>query len=275
MLQVFGDESHDPKNERVFAVAALFGTEAQWCALTDHWNSLLGGRIFHATDCETNHGEFALTSHSDNLKLYRDLTKVLAESGLLGYGSAMDLAGHREFFPDVLDDAPYYRCFKDVIYQCGKWAKWSVPADKVEFHFDQRLKSDYNAGVLYSHMASLADWDCSPFLGGTLKTASRANVGIQAADLYAREVMKHLDNILGPIKRPMRKSLEALKKTNRFGCALHLRDYFKDFRAKFDHISSQVGMSRDQYRDWLQKHGQVDSISSRNLYLIDLDNNDL
>ena len=217
MLQVFGDESHDPKCERVFAAAALFGTEEQWGAVRAQWTDRLDGRVFHASDCETDHGEFVGTDHAENLKLYADLTKILAESKLLGFGSAMDLAAHSEFFAGTPADIPYYRCFRDVVFQCGKWAKWAIPADTAEIYFDQRVESDYNAGVLYGHIASLPDWDCAPFLRTPLKIASRSEVGIQAADLYAREVMKHLDNTVGPVKRPMRRSMEALQKTKRFG----------------------------------------------------------
>ena len=271
MLQVFGDESHDPKNERVFAVAALFGTEDQWGELRGRWKDRLGDRVFHATDCETDHGDFAESDHADNLKLYADLAKILAESRLLGFGSAMDLAGYHEFFGDAPDDIPYYRCFRDVVFQCGRWAKWAIPADEVEFHFDQRMESDYNAGLLYGHIASLTEWDCSLFLRKELKIASRADIGIQAADLYAREVMKHLDNTVGPVPRPMRRSFQALRATNRFGCDLHLRDFFQDFKSKFDEVAAKVGMSRGLYSQWLQKNGQADSISSRHRYLIDLD----
>jgi hypothetical protein len=271
MLQVFGDESHDPKCERVFAAAALFGTEEQWGAFRGQWTDRLDGRVFHASDCETDHGEFVGTAHAENLKLYADLTKILAESKLLGFGSAMDLAAHSEFFAGTPADIPYYRCFRDVVFQCGKWAKWAIPADTAEFYFDQRVESDYNAGVLYGHIASLPDWDCAPFLRTPLKIASRSEVGIQAADLYAREVMKHLDNTVGPVKRPMRRSMEALQKTKRFGCDLHLREFFEDFRKKFDSIAVKAGMSVDHYRQWLGHNGQADSISSRHRYLIDLD----
>ena len=271
LLQVFGDESHDPKCERVFAAAALFGTEEQWAAFRPLWTERLGGRVFHASDCETDHGEFADTPHSENLQLYADLTKLLANSTLLGFGSAMDLAGYYELFGDAPADIPYYRCFRDVVWQCGKWAKWAIPADTAEFHFDQRVESDYNAGVLYGHIAILPDWDCAKFLRTPLKISSRTEVGIQAADLYAREVMKHLDNTVGPVKRPMRRSMAALRATNRFGCDLHLREFFEDFKRKFDGLAVKTGMNVDHYRQWLGKHGQADSISSRHRYLIDLD----
>ena len=271
MLQVFGDESHDPKSERVFAVAAIFGTEEQWDALRLPWTERLAGRVFHASDCETDHGEFASTTHAENLQLYADLTKLLASSKLLGFGSAMDLAGYYEFFGGAPADIPYYRCFRDVVWQCGKWAKWAIPADTARFHFDQRVESDYNAGVLYGHIASLPDWDCAKFLLTPLKTSSRAEVGIQAADLYAREVMKHLDNTVGPVKRQMRRSMETLRATSRFGCDLHMREFFEDFRRKFDQIAADVGINVEHYREWLSKNGQADTISSRHRYLIDLD----
>ncbi len=235
------------------------------------WTARLGGRIFHASDCETDHGEFADSPHSENLELYADLTRILASSKLLGFGSAMDLAGYSEFFGEAPADIPYYRCFRDVVCQCGKWAKWAVPADTAEFHFDQRVESDYNAGVFYGHIASLPDWDCAKYLGTPLKTSSRADVGIQAADLYAREVMKHLDNTVGPVKRPMRRSMQTLRETNRFGCDLHLREFFEDFRRKFDEVANKVGIRAEHYRQWLRENGQADSISSRHRYLIDID----
>jgi hypothetical protein len=268
MLQVFGDESHDSKGVRVFAVAVLFGTEQQWAEFKGPWQAGLQGRVFHAADCETDHGDFAGSEHSENLKVYADLTKILASSHLLGFGSAMDLAGYHEFFPDRPADIPYYRCFRDVVFQCGRWAKWAIPLDEAQFHFDQRVESDYNAGVLYGHIATLQDWDCAPFLRKTLKIASRSEVGIQAADLYAREVMKHLDNTVGPVKRPMRRSMETLRATERFGCDLHLRDFFEGFRMKFDLVAARVGMSQEHYREWLTKTGLADSISSRHRYLV-------
>ena len=272
MLQVFGDESHDPKCERVFAAAALFGTEEQWGAFRAQWTDRLDGRVFHASDCETDHGEFVGTDHAENLKLYADLTKILAESKLLGFGSAMDLAAHSEFFAGTPADIPYYRCFRDVVFQCGKWAKWAIPADTAEFYFRSASGERLQCWSAVRTHREPPHRDCAPFLQTPLNIASRSEVGIQAADLYAREVMKHLDNTVGPVKScPTRRSMEALQKTKRFGCDLHLREFFEDFRKKFDSIAVKAGMSVDHYRQWLGHNGQADSISSRHRYLIDLD----
>src|SRR5262249_35227635 len=112
MLLAYGDESHDSRTERVFAVAALFGAVEQWDELTRRWAARIGDRVFHAADCESDHGAFKTSAHYDNQRLYADLTRILAESRLIGFGSAIDLVSHREFFPDVPKDVPYYRCFK-------------------------------------------------------------------------------------------------------------------------------------------------------------------
>jgi N-acetylneuraminic acid mutarotase len=71
------------------------------------------------------------------------------------------MAGHKEFFPDVPEDIRYYRCFRDVVFECAKQAK---PVQEIaEFYFDQRAESDFNASVLLGHMASMKDWEYSKF----------------------------------------------------------------------------------------------------------------
>jgi hypothetical protein len=83
--------------------------------------------------------------------------------------------------------------------------------------------------------------------------------------------MKHLDNTVGPVKRQMRRSMETLRATNGFGCDLHMREFFEDFRRKFDQIAANVGMNVEHYLEWLSNSGQADTISSRRRYLIDMD----
>jgi hypothetical protein len=265
---VFGDESHDETRARVFAVAGIFGSRKDWKRLRAKWSVRTGGRVFHAADCDTDRGEFADTSHSENKRLYRDLANLLAESKLLGFGTAMDLGGHRIFFPDTPNYVPYYICFRDVIIQCINWTMMSVPQGIVKFTFDSRRESNYNAGVLYDYLVNCPEWKDQEF--DEIAFASKKNTGIQVADLYAREVMKHLDNMIGPVKRPMRRSMTALRKTSRFGCNLLMTEYFENFRQKYVDLSERIGMTRKAYLEWLNKHKLEDCISSRHRYLISL-----
>jgi hypothetical protein len=161
------------------------------------------------------------------------------------------------------------------VVHCGKWAKMAVPQEQVEFYFDRHAETNYNAGVLLAHIASLKYWDCSSYLSPGLNIVSRSAIGIQAVDLLARETMKHLDNMIGPVKRPPRQSLMTLRASNRFGFDFHMREFFEDFKRKFEAVALELGMSAEQYHAWLIAHGQAHSISSLHRYIIDLDNADL
>ena len=59
MITVFGDESHDSKKQRAFAVAGVMGTQGQWDNLEIKWRKRLGDKLFHAADCESDRREFA------------------------------------------------------------------------------------------------------------------------------------------------------------------------------------------------------------------------
>ncbi len=57
MLSVFGDESADETQQRVFAVAGVIGSEGAWAELEAKWVTRNGGIPFHAADCESGHGD--------------------------------------------------------------------------------------------------------------------------------------------------------------------------------------------------------------------------
>lgn len=271
MYSVFGDESADESKVRVFAVAGVFGSESDWSSLKAGWFDRTGERIFHAADCETNQGDFATTTDAENKRLYKDLTQLLCRSKLMGRGHAVDLAGWRDAFPATLDtraDIPYYTCFRNVVQECGDLALLSVPQENVEFTFDQRLESNYNAGVLYSYMAKLKSWPASSYLQEKISFASRKYVGVQAADLVARETMKHLDNIVGPKKRGTRRSLAALQESGRFRFTFYTREWFKDFRRDFRNVAASCGVDFKEYQEWLAQHGLTDNISNRHRHMI-------
>lgn len=272
MYSVFGDESADESKARVFAVTGVFGSESDWFSLKEAWIDRTGGRIFHATDCDTNQGECASNSDADNKRLYKDLTQLLCCSKLMGRSHAVDLAGWRNAFPGTLDagsDMPYYTCFRNVVQECGDLALLSIPQEKVEFTFDHRLESNYNAGILYDYMAKLKSWPASSYLQEKISFASRKYIGIQAADLVARETMKHLDNIVGPTKRNTRRSYSALLETKRFRFTFFDKQWFADFRSDFARVASSCGVDPKEYRAWLDERGLADNISNRHRYMFE------
>ncbi len=104
-LKLYGDESADETKDRVFAVAAVIGTEREWLLAERDWNHRTKGKPFHANKCEW---EFSADrdsqKHNDNLEVYRDLTTILAGSYLGGMAVALDLRSFRAFFPNPVPD---------------------------------------------------------------------------------------------------------------------------------------------------------------------------
>ena len=273
MLSVYADDSSDEKCERIFAIAGVIGTQEEWDKLEIVWKKRTKGEIFHAVDVETDKGEFKDNSHKENKKLYKDLTQIIVKSKLMGFVVAMDLEGHSVYFPDTLEDMPYYHCFERTIREFAKWGYLFIPQEKVKFTFDINHKIEYNAGRLYDFLVNLPEWryKYSSYMDKEISFASRQKTGIQVADLYAHEVMKQLDNFIGPRKRPTRLSMQALLDTKRFIYHFYHKDYFKDFRDKFKELERKTGLSHEDYKKWLQAHKLSDNVSNRIRHLIYLE----
>ncbi len=265
MASVFGDESADETTQRVFAVAGLVGTDEQWDALIDKWLAATGGREFHAAEWES---EFATDpdpeKHKANLRVYAQLSQLIAASGLCGWGVALDLAAYRDAFPHIDREFAYHKCFMETVDRLVRKAE-EVGFSDLRFTFDHR-QGETNTGILYEWIMALPEWNESGILfDQEVSFTSRKNPRIQVADLVARETMKHLDNMIGPKKRPIRKSLEALATTNkRLQFDFLMRSYFEDMKGKLPEAGRQLwGVGETAYVDWLRKNNMQDNFNSR------------
>jgi len=268
MASIFGDESADAHKQRVFAVSGLIGTNIQWDQLKDQWSARTGGVVFHATDCESDQGDFKDRPHIENLKLYEDLTKILVASEIRGYASALDIGAWLEFFPGVDADLGYYKCFTEVLLHYVKTPQYH-DGSPMEFTFDNRQESNYPAGLLYHYMVNLQEWQTANlFLGAKVNFDSSKDIRIQAADLLAREAMKFLDNYIGPKVRPMRRSFEALASANsRFLFEFMNREYCADRKAKDEELQARTGMTRKKMAQWFRQNGLSDNWPNRFRYI--------
>lgn len=259
MLLVYGDESMDETKQRVCAVAGIIGTEDQWKALEWRWTQRTNGVPFHANNCDSDQGNYEHRPHWENKALYRDLTILLANSGLLGYGLAIDLMARNVVFPES-DDIAYYTAFQRVILAMKNFAQRS--GDIAEMTFDMRPESEHNAGFLYGAIReNEPDW--ALYLASKISFEfAKDNPRIQAADLLAREAMKALDNEIGPVKRPIRKSWQALLDTNYFVTFAFSTDWFEDLKRKMPEAEKQMNMNREMYIEWLHQRKRQHNISN-------------
>lgn len=265
-LTVYGDESHDEQRQRVFAVAGLLGDKSDWDTATGRWLDRTGGMPFHAVECESEYANHADKSlHQKNLRLYADLTKILARLNLMGFGSALDLAGWKQSMPagEPAEEHAYYKCFSEVVIYFGRVGNLSIPRRRVKFIFDRSGPREYTARQLYSFMAQSPDWPSSECLTDEIGSATRATPGIQMADLLARETMKQLDNEIGPVRRPVRQSMTALLASRRFRFEYYTREYCEKLVASARRWVESAGFTPERYQDWLSARRLHDTLPSR------------
>lgn len=255
IYSVFGDESHDEKRERVYAVAGLFGSDDQWDSLAKKWTEATSGEIFHAAEWQT----------ANRHKEYRTLTEILAASGLIGWGAVLSLINFFDIFDNAADDfLPYYICFIRLLNYFGSFTSYMIHRGTVKFTLDQNLAIQHNATAIYDLTAKLPEWEHHEFLESELSFSTRKNPRIQAADLWTHEVMKHMENrVTGPKFRPTRLSLQTLRSTKRFGFDMldsgHLQAY-KTYAFKHPRAADI------DFPGWLEERGLIDNTTNRVRY---------
>jgi hypothetical protein len=263
MLSVFGDESADETKQRVFAVGGVIGSEEAWLQLERKWIARTGGIPFHANDCDSDQGDFKGNDHEENKNLYRDLAIMISESELGGWGFAIDLAAQRQVFPEA-PELSYYKCFLEVLQAMRNCAVTNNQLAR--FTFDMRRKSEYNTSILYDMATKIPSWRDQIF-SSIAFVSSRDNPRLQVADLFTREVMKALDNQIGPAKRPPRKSWMALFKTGRFHAEAIGLGWFESLKSQMPLLEANTGMSGDKYLLWLEKSKRQHNTTNLFLYM--------
>lgn len=276
IFSVFGDESADETNQRVFAVSGIVGNAAEWKAAEAAWVERTKGIEFHATECE----------YEGNFELYKDLAQILAKSYIAGCSVSLDLIAFREILPTALPDVGYYQCLSKVLTAHATMAReWNQrvesnpdcgdPLIELEFTFDHRIQSEGNAGTLYSAFVNMPEWKENLLLDSKISFESRKNPRIQMADMIAREAMKDLDRKIGPEQFPERKSKIALAGDG----------HFKFIELGREHILLIKQLAEEQkaahgYLEWLQKTKRVqngrphDNWGNRFAYFAWLDSRD-
>jgi hypothetical protein len=250
MLLVYGDESLDGTQSRVCAVAGLIGTEEMWRDLEPKWIERNSGTPFHATDCESGHGDYEGRPTSKTKTLYKDLTILIAESGIGGYASSQDLAAQRKAFPSPYEPPLYYQGFMDVLEAMRNAADYR--GEMAELTFDSRIGTQFNATEIYSYLQDSGLYWSEKLAEKLSFVSSRANPRIQIVDLFAHEAMKELDNEVLQSNRT-RKSWECLKSTGRFRIEKFGEKYFGDPRMQPKALLKVLGFQDGDFDEWLDR----------------------
>jgi hypothetical protein len=215
VVKAYVDESADEKKRYAYAVAGLIGSEERWLGLEILWQSRTADlkEAFHMNECETFHGEFKDWDVPKKEALITDLTAIIRDSNLYGFGASVDIPMFRSVFPNEPNDALYFLCFRHVIAQMSFWG--TEAGQRVAFVFDQQQQFAQRAHRLFDRLRkSPAKFGSS--LGSLAFEDRRKFVALQAADLVAYETFKIQHHAEHDVGRRLRKSLLALKRTDRF-----------------------------------------------------------
>lgn len=262
VLSVFGDESADETKQRVFAISGLFGFEDDWRRAEESWLAITKGEVFHAADWE----------HAGRTEEYKHLALALAASPIAGVAYAIDLVGFTAVYPTTLREAPYLKCFSQLIKEvaCNSEAinkrLLEPQISKVEFTFDNRRETEYSAARLYSNMLEEPGWSPAALLASKVSFECRTNSRIQMADMIARESMKDLDRQVGPTNFVERRSKIELAKNDHFRFFTLGRDELEQERALFARLEEKDGFNETAYHEWRREKGAQDSWDSRALF---------
>jgi hypothetical protein len=129
-----------------------------------------------------------------------------------------------------------------------------------------RRESEHNTSILYDMATKIPSWKDQIFSSVEFE-CSRANPRLQVADLFTREVMKALDNQVGPIKRPPRKSWMTLFKTGKFHAEVIGLGWFESLKNQMPLLEAHTDMSRDKYLLWLKENNRQHNITNLFLYM--------
>jgi hypothetical protein len=145
-------------------------------------------------------------------------------------------------------------------------ASVAIPSETVEITFDNNAEIEHNATALYNFMLRSRDTQCRHLLADKISFACRRSVGIQVADLYARETMKHLKGQLES-NVPRRGSFAALADTHRFRFKRTDRTDFERSKKKLADFNLEEPADLKAYRQWLRRKRLIDCQSNRIAYL--------
>ena len=260
MYSAYGDESRDGTGRQVYAVSGVFGNKSDWKAVRGPWKERLEGIVFHAADCLSGEEDFKHLPGKERSKLYRDLVQIIVKSRLIAVAGAIAVAEYHDVFPRDFEHSPYLWLFSDIVLEMAQLAYVSIPRRGVEVTFDRNPPIQYNASLQYDFIRRSPDQKIVRLLSDKVSFATRKTMGIQVADLVAREAMNRLDDqLLG--NRRVRGSFAALRDSRRFRYRFLRKNDFEEKKKLLANSPLRNRVSLAQYDEWARDNGIQDCIT--------------
>lgn len=202
MLWSYFDDCSDDKRRRYVAIGGLIAGESHWngCGFHVDW-AVATQRLkepFHATECETQKGQFKDWTKEECDQLMARLVSILVDKRLHGFASVVPVDLYRRLFPDAGEYDPYYLAVTHSIVGLASVARLhhnKFGFGGMECWFEDSDATTGRTRDIYKSLKKLRTWPDADMLMPTPNFKDKGLWTLQAADLVAREAFKHFDNI--------------------------------------------------------------------------------
>ena len=197
------DDCSDDKRRRYVAIGGLIAGESHWngCGFHVDW-AVATQRLkepFHATECETQKGQFKDWTKEECDQLMARLVSILVDKRLHGFASVVPVDLYRRLFPDAGEYDPYYLAVTHSIVGLASIEDVSITISSGSVGWNAGLKTVMpppDAQETFTNPSKSSErWPDADMLMPTPNFKDKGLWTLQAADLVAREAFKHFDNI--------------------------------------------------------------------------------
>ena len=247
MLRLYLDDAgnQDEAGRPVFALGGYIATEATWRNFTHHWRHVLGafGLVaYHAADCEAGQGEFKGWSPGRRLDLKLRLVQIIDRHRLVAVARGVhvpdfnDVLLHDEAHRDITGSAPFYPIVY-CLHACLDWiaSEWAYrpQGERIAVVCEEGSRGTGALQEAYRWVKREMMW---ARIFDTIAFAEKDTMPLQAADMFAHEAYKALENEWAGRPRPQRKLLTALAPgpdyiSIKYGTRANLEEEARAFKA--------------------------------------------
>jgi len=207
------DESGTHAGSPVVAVAGFISTIERWRIVEKEWRTVLRMYkldYFHMTDFENRRGPYQGWADGQRQTVIKRLLGIIKRYVLSGFSAAVVTADYDRLSIDeqsrLVD--PYTVCAFWCIRDVGGWLAELGRDDRVAHVFERGIRGAPRISEAFGRASDVA---LHEYRFGTLHFADkRSLVPLQAADILAYEVWKHVPKRLGANPRPTRKPILSL-----------------------------------------------------------------
>jgi hypothetical protein len=217
MFTVYCDDSGTAADNRVAVVAGYVSTEKEWTLFVDQWRRLLERhrlKMIHRADLESLRGECSEArgwNPERRRVLLRKAHQVIKRRTIVGIGSAVIKKDFEEAMPQWvkrLFGGVYGWCAHCCLVSVGRWSQQQPINTDISWVFEAGTTG---AGQVATMFEALSEdrfgQEQLKVRADSLTFAAKSCVPLQAADTFAYEIYKHVENqILDSGKRPIRLS---------------------------------------------------------------------